>query len=67
MGRGMERPAHRGANTPDGQRHGDVNRILVRDSNGIDQPEVKDIDRDFRIIDRAAGFDHAVIKRVVGR
>jgi hypothetical protein len=46
-----------------GQRHDDVDRVILGDVDRVDEPQVEDIHRDFRIIDRAAGLHDAVVER----
>ena len=49
-----------------GQGHGDLDLVLFADLDRVDEAEVVDVDRNFRVKDRAAGLDDLRIKRMVG-
>ena len=54
---------NRAARRGEGHDHADL--VLVVDLKRVNEAEVVDIDRDFRVIDRAASLDHLIVKRVV--
>jgi hypothetical protein len=59
LGEGLGDRAHRG-----GQGHVDVHVVPLADVDLVDQAELENVDRDFRVVDRAQRFDHTLAQLV---
>ncbi|MCY1177395.1 hypothetical protein D9M73_177010 [compost metagenome] len=49
-----------------GQRHGDDGMASLGDIDAVDEAEIVDVDRDFRVIDFLERRDHRLVQRAAG-